>query len=63
MTHVYDLEAEVLAEIERLEREAQRLRDLAERPAPDADDDERRALGRRADEIKEQIGCLLPNLS
>jgi hypothetical protein len=60
MTHVYDLEAEVLAEIERLEREAQRLRNLAERPAPD---DERRALGRRADEIKEQIGCLLPNLS
>jgi hypothetical protein len=60
MTHAYDLEAEVLAEIERLEREAQRIRDLAKSPAPDA---EQRVLDRRAEEIKEQIGCLLPNLS
>ena len=39
MTHVYDLEAEVLAEIERLERE-EPPRDLANRPAPE---DEQRA--------------------
>jgi hypothetical protein len=60
MTHVYDLEAEVIAEIERLEREAQRIRDLARCPGPE---DEQRVLDRRAEEIKEQIGCLLPNLS
>ena len=60
MTHVYDLEAEVIAEIERLEREAQRIRDLANRPAPG---DERRALARRTAEIREQIGRLLPDLS
>ena len=50
----------MIAEIERLEREAQRIRDLAKSPAPDA---EQRVLDRRAEEIKEQIGCLLPNLS
>ena len=60
MTHVYDLEAEVLAEIERMEREAQRLRDLAKRRAPE---DERRALELKADRIREEIGLLLPDLS
>ena len=60
MTHVYDLEAEVLAEIERMEREAQRLRDLAKCLTAG---EEQRALDRKADRIREQIGCMLPNLS
>ena len=60
MTHVYNLEAEVIAEIERLEREAQRIRDLANRPAPE---EERRTFDHKADQLREQIGCLLPTLS
>jgi hypothetical protein len=61
MTHVYyDVETQVMAEIERLEREAQLIRQRAERTLRDS---EKRVLNRQADEIREHIGCLLPNLS
>jgi hypothetical protein len=60
MSHVYNLETEIIDEIERLEREAQRIRERARRAHRE---DDQRTLGRQADEIREHIRCLLPNLS
>ena len=61
MTHVnYDLEGQVLAEVARLEREAQQIRQRADRTARE---DEKRVLNRQAEEIHEHIGWLLPDLS
>ena len=61
MTHVnYDLEAQVLAEIERLEREAQQVRERIKRAAREED---KRQLNGVAEKIRENIAVLLPNLS
>ena len=60
MSQAYDLELQVLEVIERMERAAAEFRAKARRVQTD---DERRELERRAAELKEQVSCLLPNLS
>ena len=61
MTHVHDdLESEVLAEIARLERDAQQIRHRIKRAAREED---KRQLNQLAARIRENIAVLLPNLS
>ena len=61
MTDVdYDPEDQVLAEVARLEREAQQIRERVKRAAREED---RRQLNRLAERIRENIAVLLPNLS